>query len=214
MILLGLTLFYLMDKKKSYENHEHKLTSNSDDILDQAHQKEKMMIAEAIDKSTEILKQTDFFTDRMKDKVNHDLNGAVEQFSTELSQKLDQLSKQYDETFNILKTDYANAVEETMNKVRTLGDQELGHIQEALQSKSLSLQEYLEKKVDQEFNNAQQEIANYKKYRIQEMEESLDDIILHLAQEILPDAISINDHETLVIKALSQAKEDGLLKYD
>lgn len=211
MILLGITLYYVFEKKKTYTQRERVLHEDSEDILDKAHQKEKLMIEEAIDKSTEVLKQTDFFTDRMKDKVNHDLHGAIEKFSHELDKKLDQLSVEYDKTFESLRSEYTQAVKETIERIHTLGDGELAQIQEALNSKSLTMQDYLQKKVDQEFANAQQEVENFKQYRLKQIETSLDELVLQIAQRVLGESISMRDHEQLVIDSLEKAKKEGLL---
>lgn len=112
-----------------------------------------------------------------------------------------------------------------LKMAKNIGEEEVNRLKVSIEPTIVSYLEVLQKQANDQFEKAisqfktgleqhllvaktvsDKEIEEYKKLRIQSLEQDLDNRITQIAKQILPKAISLEDHYDLVMGALEKMK--------
>ncbi len=209
LILFGLLFLYSFYIGK-FSERDSEIYKKAQTVIEDAHKKAKEILDEASEKSKQIIASAD----HSKIDLDNELKGSIRETAGKgiklLEDQSQNVSKAYQETFEEVKVQFIKQVKDTLGKVQEAGETGLQEFRVALKDQQLTSQYYIEKRLNQEFDQAQKEVARYKDEQMRRVEDSVDRIILRLSEEVLGKAISLEDHEKLILESLSKAKEEGL----
>lgn len=208
LILFGLVFVYSFYLGKLIER-DSDVYKRSDAIIAEAHRKAKGLIDSASDKAKEIISSTEHIKFEFEKEFKSSLRETVANSIMMLEQQSKELSKSYENMYEEIRTQSTKHLKDTLSKLEQAGEEGLSSFRASLKDQQLTSQYYIEKRLNQEFENAHKEIVAYKEAQMRRVEESIDKIVLKLSQDILGKAISLEDHEKLVFEALNKLKEEG-----
>lgn len=92
---------------------------------------------------------------------------------------------------------------------------ELGKLNEKniniLNSVSKDIVSMLKQRADEDYSKVKQELEEYKKERLKEIDENIYELLLSVSKETIGKTLSLEDHQELIIKALEDAKKEKVL---
>lgn len=209
LILFGLLFLYSFYIGK-FSERDSEVYKKAQQIIEDSHKKAKVILDEASEKAGQILASADHSKVDLDNELRSTIRETAGKGVKMLEDQSASVSQQYQQTFDEVKEQFIKQVKETLGKVQEAGELGLNEFRAALKDQQLTSQYYIEKRLNQEFDQAQKEVARYKEEQMRRVEGSVDRIILRLSEEVLGKAISLEDHEKLIIDALSKAKEEGL----
>lgn len=164
---IGLYAWYLTREDHRLKKEKDKITKELAGVTKKA----EAVLAEAVEKSGEILGETEIFREKLEQNLKNVFEMAI-------SKNVAKLEKDSEEVREVFKA---------------------------------SFEKILGRKVDQAIATAQGQIDDYKATQIEGLEEKVQEKVQELAKEVLGKAISLSEHEDLVMKSLEKAKKEGIL---
>jgi len=209
LTLFGLIFLYSFFLGKFIER-DSDARKKGEAIIASANVKAAEMLAIAAEKSKEIIAKTEILRADFEESLKKDFGESIAKSVGGLESKSHELSGSYDQLFLEVKDEVIKLMHETLKKIEETGNIGLMEFKSSLKEQQQSSVFYIQKRLNQEFENAHLEIKTYKDEQLRKVEESIDRIVLRLSEDIIGRAISLENHERLVLEALNKAKEEGI----
>jgi len=194
-VVLLLTIIFLIviyKKEKEFEKKREKIFNNYDEILKEAHHTAEQIVAKATEEGTSMQKERETFHKEMLQKLQESFQALLNTNKQTLENDSQELLKSFQEYLQKLKSTYEEQIEDTLKNIHS----------ETLQALNSKLQDTFEK--------TQLEIAEYKKHKLQEVQKSIDTLLLRVSQEVLGHALPLADHQKLILDALEKAQKEQM----
>ena len=201
-VLIGLTLLYFLYayyKETKIIDTEEETLSAYQRIMRQAHQQARDIIKQASTQAKGILTDTQFIKSHAAKELDRDLakeTAAVVQYYQDA---LEQVTDQAVATMKI-----------TTDSISQVGTTQVSVFRQALDKELVVHKDTLDKLVADEFAKARTEVDAYKKEQMGKIDKAVSKVVVTIVEKVLGKMISTEDHEELVMKALDEAKKDGL----
>ncbi|MCL5114029.1 MAG: hypothetical protein M1372_02560 [Patescibacteria group bacterium] len=184
------------------------------DLLEDARIKAGKIIEEANVKAQDILNSTNNLNndskktleDALEKLVKHQA-GYFEKVSEDFLKTYQQeLASLKEKNIEILRNVSKNIEEDTTNEVKDFDS--------VLEKETIASQKIVEEKIEQEYTKIQKDTEEYRSQMIKKVDEQIYKIIEEVSKQVLGKGLSLQEHEDLVIDALSKAKKEGIAKYE
>lgn len=167
--------------------------------------------AKAEEEAQEILKDARIKSQRLVEDA--------QMFSTTGSKKLqDALDFMLQDQTRAFTDEMKNARAETEKRLLSVADEvnqmaatELKVFANTLQEQTKKTQAEAAANIQQVFASMGEEVEKYKKARLAMVDQVVRDMVLKVAREVMGETLTMSDHETLVIKALEEAKKKNVI---
>lgn len=215
LLFAGFTVAYLYQlykKEKEIKQKEIEIYKNSEQIIKHAHERAKNILEKAVQKAEGVLLESEYLDQNIKKDIREFLKTLVLENEKELKDESQNFLKTYRGFLQNIQGKYADEMVTMVDEIRDSAEVELEEFRDRLKQETVGAQKDVSEKISQEFVQAQKEVEEYKKQQITRVEESLNKIILYISGEVLGRAIPADEQEKLVLKALDQAKSEGILQ--
>lgn len=177
----------------------------------QEHKKELEILEDARTKAAKILADAHFVDKTTKNEFQEQLKTVSLNEVKDFEKVAVVLLEAYKKELEALKENTIKIASNITKDIETDTMQELKDFKEILTKETYGSQKIVEAKIEQEYAQTEKEIETYKAERIKKVEDEIYNIIQNVARIVLGKAISLQDHEQLVIDALNKAKEESVL---
>ena len=91
-----------------------------------------------------------------------------------------------------------------------VADREIKDFKNALETETINIEKAVGQKIATRYDEVKQEVEEYKTKQMAGVEQKINQALAEIGQKILGKTINTRDHQDLVIKALEEAKQNGL----
>jgi len=91
-----------------------------------------------------------------------------------------------------------------------VADREITDFKKALEAETINIEKAVGQKIATRYDEVKQEVEAYKAKQIAAVDEKINKTVVELAQKILGKTINPREHQELVLKALEEARKNGL----
>lgn len=192
------------------EENTSRLLEAESEALDQQYKDLLAQMQQAIVKARETLVNTEYIREDFVKELEGNLAKVGEELQQDLRRQSDEMSKQYGNMFEKIREDYLKYSENSVDSFEKVAEKKLSEFQKALEEKTMNSQGALDKTITEQSKQLEQELAQYRTQKMQAIDAQAASIIEQATEKILGKAISVSQHEQLVLEALEQAKKDGV----
>ncbi len=185
-------LWELHEKEKIIEKQRAETDTNYHHVVDDALAKERKIIEDAAFSSSQIISGTQYVTSSAKKSLDDALQKMEGTLENQVGSTSTDFSKTYSTTLQQLAT---QSLTDFHSVVKTMEED----LQKQTKDFSATMLPGLEK-----------ELEEYKKLRLQQADRTINHVIQEVSQQILNKALSLEDHQQLLIEALEKAKKEGV----
>ena len=179
-------------------------------ILDDAREKSMQIISQATSKAQNSLGSIEKLSSESKSLLTSELDGLVRTEAENLksaSQELinfykTSLTKQQQENI----AEFAQASQEVEQEL----DKEMDEFRDTLHEETVEMREKVEAKSEAEYQKIEKELELYKARRLKVLDETIYDILHDVSKQVFGEALSMEEHQELVMKALEEAKQNNV----
>jgi hypothetical protein len=185
-------LWELRAKEKIIEKQRAETDSNYHHVVDDALAKERKILEDAAFASSQIIAGAKYVTSSSQEQLNQALQkmeGSIEHQANTSSQDLTK--------------NYSASLQQVAN-------QSLTEFQTIVRSLQIDLQKQTKDFGSTMLPTIEKELEEYKKMRLQQADRTITHVVQEVSQEILNKALSLDDHQQLLIEALEKAKKEGI----
>lgn len=213
LLAIAVYLAYLKHQESVLKKEESRFYREADKILGRAQAKAEALMEETVAKSQKILAETKVFKEKIEENLSTVLEEAAQTHAQKLAEELTFLNRNFQDFFEEIKTKYLNQTKTILNHLETAGEKGVDELGEVVKEETVDFRGTLEKKMNEEMVKAEKEIEAYRTEQLKKIDNSLIKILNRVSLEVLGKAISLADHEELIIEALEQAKKEGVFNY-
>ena len=174
----------------------------------QQHKKEVEILEEARQKAVKIIADAHFAHDNAQNEFQEQLKTLSLNKIKDFEKASIDLFRVYKQELEDLKLNTVKIVNNITKDIENNTIQELKDFKEIIKKETYASQKIVEQKIEQQYAETEQEIEAYKEDRIKKVEDEIYNILQNVAKVVLGKAISLQDHEQLVIDALNKAKTE------
>lgn len=91
-----------------------------------------------------------------------------------------------------------------------VANREIKDFKNALEAETINIEKAVGEKIAVRYDEVKQEVEDYKAKQIAGVDQKINKVLVEMAQNLLGKTINARDHQELVIKALEEAKQNGL----
>lgn len=192
-------LYYLYLKGKRLEKKQRQLDAQSARVVKSAEDKAKTVIDKAVERARDTLLEAESFNQDILDKLEMSLRQTASEGLKLIREESTQIDKGYKALAGDIKQEYVEQADQTLQSIKATAARELEDFRQVLKQETTA-----------EFKQVKEEIERYKQVKFREVDEAAKALVLRVSEEVLGKAISLDDHERLVIEALEKAKKEGV----
>ncbi len=204
-------VFYVTKKDREFEQKRNEAYYNSARILNSARDKAKQIIEESEAKAQQVLLQAENIQQNIEGEFNQTLQQVVNQNSNEINKDSKQLLDDYKNSLTSLKSQYLKEIEALIAKMEGSMQNEFQEFRTVLEKDTKLAENTLGQNITAELDKTRLELETYKKTQIGKIDEMIKTMVVKISQEVLAKTITPQEHEKLIIEALNQAKNEGVL---
>lgn len=195
------------DSERLYKRSQE----SANQLLNQTIGESQLIIDRAYKEANNIIGQMRKTAERIDQKTEAEMTELVATGKVNIQKQIDLFSAQFKETLTKIgetqtqevKNIQAQIYQETLTSLRDLIAN--------LKSQSLAIQEQAGQQTQEQLKLMNTEIQSYKDQEIKKIQSHLYDILIKSAKKILGEGIAIEVKKDTVLKAVEEAKKDGLL---
>ena len=159
------------------------------------------LLDETRNRAVKIIEDANLFSQDTKESFNKQLTSATSDFV-----------KLYGNALNDLKAKNIEIFQNISKNIEISTLSEIKKFKEIIEQETIDSEKMVKQKVEHEYNLTKKSIGDYKEAQIKKIDAEITAIIQRVSEIVLGKAISLTDHEQLIINALEEAKKEGVFK--
>lgn len=212
--LFTLVIFYLLYRRTTHghgEGSSEEIYKNRSKIIEEAHEKANKILTDAENRANEIIYKSEYIkTDFVKN-----LEGSLATLEDSALKVFKDTSAEfytkYKEVLDRENADNLSKIHETLESIKKISESQLEEFSKSLKKESLDSQVFISTKIQEQLDQVNKEIDEYKKKHMGIINSSINTIVEKVAERAIGRSLQIEDHEKLVLEAFDEAKKDTAL---
>lgn len=203
-------LISLKQKEKSLQKEQAHIDQNDSEVITKAQAEANDIIKKAVQKAEETLRESKIFRDDLVEELNKTIREVAENTLNRFKQESSIFDRQYQQLFSSIQEEYTRKTKLTIDTMQKTATDELEDFKQILRNETISSQNIISTKIQEEFNLVLKDIQTYRTQKIQEINASAKDVTKKITEDLLGKALSLSEHEQLITQALESAKKEGM----
>ena len=180
-------------------------------MLDDAREKSTSIVSEATERAQRTLLSMEKLSQESKNKLTTELESLAENQASALKEASSSLMSFYKESLSKQREESLHTLEDTSHEIEEELLHEVEDFKKVLHDETVGAQQAVEAKVQEKYAVVEKEITSYREKQLKAVDETIYDILHDVSKKVFGEALDMEDHQDLVIKALAEAKENNVL---
>ncbi|OGH22094.1 MAG: hypothetical protein A3F31_00110 [Candidatus Levybacteria bacterium RIFCSPHIGHO2_12_FULL_38_12] len=219
LFVLGIALIvvgvlYIKTLKKLDRLHKREIKIDEEThkkalhLIQNSRDKGYEIIQDANIKAQEILKNAASITDKSKTVLEKELEKVYKKQVKDLGTTSNELLDDYQKLLEDAKKDSLNMVKNISKSIEMSALSEVQDFKDVLRQETLVSQKVVAEKIQQEYDQIQEDVKAYKQEKLKQVEDSLFALLKKVSEETIGKTLSLEQHEELVLEALERGKKE------
>jgi hypothetical protein len=191
-VFVGYYIMTLRGKEKELDKLRSKIDGDYHQVVDNALAKERKILDDATAEADKVISDARNISKTSTDEVNKALQEMVVGIQSKAAEEANAFMANY------------------QTSLKQLSSQSLGDFQNVAKELNGNLKKQVDEFQKTLLPGLQKELSEYKQSKMEQAEQIVKRVVLKSSQEILNKAMSLEDHQEIVIAALEKAKKEGV----
>jgi F0F1-type ATP synthase membrane subunit b/b' len=212
LVLLGgfLLIISIYKKEKEFEKKREGEFADYEKVLQQAHTNAEEIIHTAADEASQLSREGDTFAKHINQQVDAAFKEIIDKNIASLNSNSGEFLSLYQKSLEELKNKYEENITTILEDVHHRTQNDFSQLQEKIRQKTIDSQTGLTKQLEDEFEKTKIEITEYKKHKFQEVNKNMAKLVIRVSEEVLGQAIPLQQQQQLITDALERAQKEGV----
>lgn len=184
---------------------------SANQLLNQTIEESQGIIEQAYKQARQIVEQLKTTAEKIDAKTEAELSGLVEDGKVNLEQKIENFSSKIEDSLKRVESAHLAQAQQIQEKVYQETQANLNQLMTALKEESLKLQTAAGEAAQVQLQQMQTQVTAYKQQQLDKINANLYEILIKTAEKILGEGISLDVQKQTVIKAIEDAKREGMI---
>jgi hypothetical protein len=215
IIALCSAVFYLsakIRKQNKIINKPQEYYGDSLQLIESAQKQANAIVEKAVESAKHILFETEYVKQDITREMQDSLSRVAEESVKLVQGRSTESEREFRQVVDEIKAEFAKEAEKKLSAIEKVTQDEINDFKAMLIKQTLESQEFIGNKIGTDFQNVQNELTEYKKKKMEEIDKSINSITKDVVKDLLGASITLPIHEDLIIASLENAKKGGLFK--
>lgn len=205
LVLASCFLFYYY---KNLEKKEKRLHVSEEKVMQYVQKKSEAILSETLDQAKQILKSNASLQDDFMANIQKQIASVKKDQSPK--EVADQIEDWYQKLLVKITKEHLQKTEAASKTIEEIASSELQEFKKTIQEELSHSHHFISQKVKEEFSASEGEIEEYKKKKLEEIEETARKIVKQVTLYAVKKQVREEDSEKLILEALQLAKKEGV----
>lgn len=182
------------------------------DITDEASEQARGIINEAGKKAETLLREASVISSDARERLATDLSQLSEEHRKRMAEASVKYVNEYQRMGATAEHEYQETLHTASQAMASEADKTVKLFEEFLKAQTVGYETAMQEKVSQMRHQADTYIEDYKIKKLKKVDEFIHRIILLVSRDVIGRALSIEEHNKLVVQALDHAKKEGFFE--
>ena len=173
-----------------------------------AREKSLKIIQDAALQAEEIVRRAEILKTDTNEKAKIELASLTNLQKDALAKASADLLSVYEEAIKHLNDDDINILKNVTKNIEGLALEEVKQFEKQLHDETVGQQEVVDKKIQEAFGKAEEELAAYKKEKLLAIDHEVYELLKRVTKDVIGKRLSFDDQRELVMAALERAKKE------
>ncbi len=206
--LLGLSLVWYVSSRK-----EGQQSQQSSEAILRAEEIAEKKIRDAEERAQTILDGAESLRDRIEQEFRDALGSFFDAETRNISAVIKELSRTYEERAKEIEGAYATLIDDVSKQVSASAERAVSEFKGFVKTEMSRYERLTDQGLEEWRRALEAEIEKKKKLAVRRIEESMYRILFFVSKEVLGKAIDSEEHQSLIIRALDDAKREGFFDF-
>lgn len=192
LVFAGYYFFRVRARERELDSRENKSDTDYHQVVDSALAKERKILDDATNEADKIISEAKYVNRSASEEVGKAMQVMVTQIQAQANESAKNFMADYEAALKQVSSHSLNEFQKTVSDLENDLRNQVKHFHDDL------------------LPGLQKELDEYKKMRMEQSDKAVRQVVQISAQEILNKAITLDDHQELVIKSLERAKKEGV----
>lgn len=184
----------------------------SEFLLERARHESLRIVEEANKKAGELIQQTQAVKNTFESEIDSHLKDFSKQETERVAAASRQMIDMYRQMLESSKQQYGSAMASTAKEMAGDAQKSIQIFGEFLKEQTVRYEGALHEQIQAGFMSTQKEISDYKRESLRKVEDAIYRILSLVSKSVLGHALSLEDQQDLVVRALDEAKKQGFFE--
>lgn len=213
LLLLGGTAFFIyhtLKQEREFQEREKNTFQHYEKLLKKAHEEARALLDTTAVTSGHILQDTQTTSDHVEEQLDSILQKMAERHIHTLNQQTETFQKNYDERLNKINDVFDTNTQQMIEITQKGLHDALDTFTKSLIGKTAASEELIDKRTQELLAQIETEAAEYKKVRIEKLDQQINQLIEKTYRDVLHRTIPETLQKDIILEALDKAKEEGV----
>jgi hypothetical protein len=206
VILVGLRVLFKKNKGTQKTKEE------AEKILERSQQEALAIIASAHENARKILSETNAISNQLKDVVHNAVTKTLENKSKQLDHNLEAVQAEFSTALSDIESEYINRYKKAVKDIEEEAKNQMGNLRSFFEKETSSEGAALQSITTEGLKIVKENLEKYEKEEMEKIDRTIKEMVKKATEIIIGKAISLNEHENIVQKALAEAKKQRLFE--
>src|SRR5258708_3084992 len=201
-------LRYMYKKEKEFETKEKHVFDDYQGILKEAHSKAETIVEKAAEEATTLTNDGKILREQAHQEVEEALKKIIAENLSMLSSASHEYVNAYHSTLQQTQQTYEKQINTMLAELQKTAQTSITSLQQDIQKQMIDDKQGISKRLQDEFEKTQMEIAEYKQHKLQQIQDNMNLILVKVSGQVLSKAIPMHMHQELINEALEKAEKE------
>jgi len=172
--------------------------------------KVEALLQQTLDQAKDIITNSEALKGTVDAKLNALFDATITQSQALIKEKNDEFITQYQSQMTHISNEYIGILQNTNKNIETDFIQKSEAYLNEMKDRLIELSSQKREVMEKEMQKIQGDLDTYKKEQFTKIESNIYEILARAAESVIGQAVNFDQHQELIIKALEQAKREGL----
>ena len=211
LIAIALFIYEILKKEREFQEKEKETFGKYDLVLKKASKHAKSILYSTTLAAGNILADTHQTNEKIEENLDHVLQDVAARDIHSVKEVTSKYEEQYKKHLLAVQENMEEASIDAVQSLKTDYKEQVDKFTEDLLQNKLTIQSEVDKKTSELMAKAGLEIEEYKKNKFGKIDRDAEVLLKKVYREVLRTSLPQNIHQDLILKALEDAKKDGIL---
>lgn len=189
---------------------QEEINAKTQAIVAQTQKQADDILAQALEQSKGILTQTNNLDAKLQDQAAEIMGNISTTYKSVMDKKIEEILKNYENTIVSYETEHIDLLQNVNKQIEDKAWQHSEEVFAEMRQRVIEIGKQREQLMEKEMANIHKDLDEYKRLQLAKIESNIYEILARASESVIGQAVSFDLHQELIIKALEQAKREGV----
>lgn len=179
-------------------------------IIAETQKKAEEILTQALEQQKTMLTRTAGLDEKLQQQAAAIVGNIATTYKSVMDKKIEEILKNYQDTIVTYEKEHIDLLQNVNKQIQDKAWQHSEEVFAEMRQRVIEIGKQREQYMEKQMQAIQKDLDEYKKQQLERIESNIYEILARASESVIGQAVSFDLHQELIIKALEQAKREGV----